>query len=103
MGKDIKEKQGRGQLTEYVQLIATRKFGYEISVTELRLMPYIMHVMMNSQKLDPNKINEEERKILSHWKMEGFVIGGASGMEITKDFWDILCEIVFAAYVDITE
>lgn len=35
--------------------------GYEINKTELRLMPYIQNVMVNSQKLDICKINQEER------------------------------------------
>lgn len=89
----------RGVLTEKIQSIAKEKLGREITVLELRLMPYIQFVMMNEQKLDIRKINEKEKKILHQWRLEEYIEGGASGMSITKEFWDAMCEILFEAYV----
>ena len=57
--------------------------------------------MVNDQKLDIRKINQEERVILAKWKARGLLEGGASGLAITKEFWDFMCEILFEAYVDI--
>lgn len=94
--------QKRGELTERIKLKSLELFGYEVSQTELRLLPYIMDVMINRQKLDPNKINPKEKLILKKWRMRGFIIGGASGLQITEDFWRILCDLVFLGYVDIT-
>ena len=96
-----KETQGRGQLTQKVQEAAKRLLGREISVSELRLMPYVQYLMVNEQRLDIAKISQEERKIISHWCKNGYLYGGAGErMEIAPEFWNILCEIIWLAYVD---
>lgn len=93
----------RGELSKRVLKKSLDIIGREITMDELRLMPYIQYVMMNEQRLDIPKINPEERKILKKWKEEGFIEGGASGLSITKDFWDFLSEILFLSYVDLNE
>lgn len=93
--------QKRGMLTDRIKAASKELLGYEIGTRELRLMPYIMHVMMNSQKIEPNKINQEEREILQKWREAGLIEGGASGLRITRQFWNIICEIVRLGYVDI--
>lgn len=94
-------KQMRGQLTERIELKAKELLGRDITQLELRLMPYIQYVMTNDQRLDPRKVSGEERQILRLWKTAGYIEGGASGLRITKEFWDIICELVFLGYVDI--
>lgn len=91
----------RGSITKEIQNYSKKRLGYEIEVKELRLMPYIQYVMMNSQAIDINKINPEEREILSKWRDAGHIEGGASGLGITKEFWDIVCELCFMGYVDL--
>jgi len=93
--------QGRGQLTQRIKDKSKELLGYEIDVIELRLFPYINFVMTNDQRIDPNKISPDERKILKKWKDAGYIEGGVSGLRISREFWDILCEIVFLGYVDI--
>ncbi|KKL85300.1 hypothetical protein LCGC14_1956070 [marine sediment metagenome] len=95
------EAQRRGRLTERIKEKSKELLGYEIDKVELRLMAHIQYVMVNSQKLDPNKINVEERAILRRLKTSGHIEGGAGGLRITKEFWDILCEIIFLGYVDL--
>ena len=90
---------GRGILTKEVQEIAKKHIGREITVTELRLIPYIQNVMVNEQKLDIRKINQDERNVLRKWKDVELIEGGASGLAITKPFWDFMCEILFQSYV----
>lgn len=97
------ETQSRGKLTERIKLKSLELLGYEITMRELRLMPYVQSVMVNSQRLDPNKINGEERRIISKWRGQGHIEGGASGMRITEEFWNIICEIIRLGYVDLTE
>jgi len=92
----------RGQLTDRIKAKSRELLGYEINVTELRLMPYIMYVMQNTYKLDIQRINGDERKILRKWKEAGYIEGGASGLLITRAFWDIMCELVFLGYVDLS-
>ena len=63
----------RGMLNKEVQEIAKKEMGREISQTELRLIPYIQYQMINEQKLDPNKMNQEDRDVLNKWKSEKLV------------------------------
>ena len=49
--------QGRGQLTQRIKDKSYELLGYGINQTELRLMPYIQHQMMNSQRIDISSIN----------------------------------------------
>ena len=94
--KDI----GRGFLTTDVNEIAKIMIGRKLTgKTELRLIPYVHYVMVNDRKLDPRKVNQEEREILHKWKKEGHIEGGASGLGVTKLFWDFMGEVLFLAYV----
>lgn len=97
------EEQGRGRLTERIKKKSKELLGYEIDQEELRLMPYIQSVMVNDQKIDPNKVNQSERIIMAKWKNAGHMMGGMSGLSITREFWDILCEIILLGYVDLSE
>ena len=93
--------QKRGQLTNRIKQESKKLLGYEIGIEELRLMPYILFVMQNEQRIDPNKLNRDDRAILSKWRKAKHIEGGASGLGITEQFWNILCRIVFLGYVDI--
>lgn len=96
------ETQGRGELTSRIKNKSKELLGYEITVRELRLMPYVLDRMMNTRKIDPNCVNGEEREILSKWRTAGYIEGGASEMTITKEFWSIITEIVYLGYVDLS-
>ena len=103
METNIKEVQKRGALTERVKRKAKQLLGYEIHNTELRLMPYIIHVMTNNQILDPRKLNHSDREIIDIWEKAGHISFGISRLSLTEEFWDIICEIVFLGYVDIDQ
>jgi len=91
----------RGQLTDEIKKRSKELLGYEIDTTELRLMPYVLHTMMDDQRIDPRKCNQDDRVILKKWRQAEHIEGGASGLQITKEFWNIICEIVRMGYVDI--
>jgi len=93
----------RGALTEEIKTRSKELIGYEIDTTELRLIPYIHYVMVNEHRIDPRKINAEERKIMSRWRSAGHIDGGLSEMGITKEFWNFMNEILFLGYVDVDE
>lgn len=93
--------QNRGQLTDRIKVKSKELLGYEIDTAELRLMAYVQYVMCNEQRVKPAHCNNDDRKILSKWRKAGHIEGGASQMGITREFWDILCEIIFLGYVDI--
>ena len=94
--------QNRGQLTDRTIAKSKELLGYEIEVNELRLMAYVDYIMKNEQRLDPGKVSKGEREILGKWRLVGYIEGGASGMSITKQFYDILCEILWLGYVDLS-
>ena len=89
----------RGQLTEKIKAVASELLGKEITQAEIRLMPYVQHCLMNGQVIDPNRINSAEREILSDWRKLGFIEGGASGLGVTKEFWDAISDILWLGYV----
>jgi len=95
------KKQLRGNLTDRIKIKSKELLGYEINQTELRLMPYILHTMMNDQRIKPEHCNREDRDILKKWREAGHIEGGASGLQITEEFWNIICEIVRLGYVDL--
>lgn len=90
---------GRGCLTKRIEEMSEKFLGRKMTQTELRLMPYLQYVMMNSQKLEPNKINQEEREILRTLKNEKHIEGGASGLSMTREYWDFLCDVLWYSYV----
>ncbi|HDY90013.1 MAG TPA: hypothetical protein ENH82_18070 [bacterium] len=93
--------QGRGQLTDRIKVKSLELLGYEIDKNELRLMAYIQYVMTNEQRINPNVCNRDDRDILKKWKEAEHIEGGASGLRITEEFWNIICKIIFLGYVDI--
>lgn len=89
----------RGQLTKDIKEKSKELLGYEIDQIELRFVPYIHYLMVSDQKIDPAKINSEERRILSKWKEQGHIEGGMTGLAITKEFWDFMNEVLWLGYV----
>lgn len=90
----------RGEFTPYIAEKMEQFLGRPGSKGLLRLIPYLQYQMVNDQKIDPNRINAEEREILSRLRADGHIEGGASGMTMTKPFWDFCCEILWISYVD---
>lgn len=88
----------RGQLTTAIQEKAMTFWGREIDQTELRLYPYIHFCAINSRKIDPAKVSAEERKIMRRWKDAGHFEGGMSEMNMTKEFFDFINEMLWLGY-----
>ncbi len=96
-------KQMRGSLTKRIKAKSKELLGYEISQKELRLMPYVQYVMVNDQKISIRHCNQDDRDVLQKWREAGHIEGGASGLQITEEFWNIICEIVRLGYVDLDD
>lgn len=62
-------------------------------------MPYVNHVMLNEQRIDPAKVNSDERAVLQQWREQGHIEGGASGLAITREFWSAISNILWPSYV----
>ena len=93
----------RGCITKEINEIAKTRIGREIDTTELKLIPYIQYLMVNEQRIDIRRVNQDDREVLKKWKDDGFMEGGASSIQITKKFWDFMCEILFESYVKNTD
>lgn len=89
----------RGQLTERVKSISKTFLGREISQTELRLYAYLDYTIKNSQKITPNHCNQDDRAILQKLRKEEYIEGGASGLALTREFYDYMQEVLWWGYV----
>lgn len=84
----------RGVVTDEI----AEKHG--VSLRQLRLLPYLQYLLLNSKPVDPAKITEEERGILRAWRDEGSITFSASEpCTCTKEFWDWTNEVLFDGYV----
>ncbi|MFW6008611.1 MAG: hypothetical protein ACOCP8_05025 [archaeon] len=63
------------------------------------MLPYIHYCLTNQQGLDPAKINQEERNILSEWKKKGYLEGGMGGLMISEDFLNFINECLRISYI----
>ena len=89
----------RGVLTDEIQGKARAFLGREITTTELRLYPYLDYLMKNTQRIDPNKCNGDDRAILQKLRTDGHIEGGASGLSMTREFYDYINDILWVGYV----
>jgi hypothetical protein len=105
-------KQGRGQLTERIKQKSKELLGYEISQIELRLLPHIQYTLANSQRLDPKHLDRDEMDLLAEYVRKGHILDGVTEtgrpmlsegikLKITKDFYDMISELVWLGYVDL--
>jgi hypothetical protein len=88
----------RGQLSTVIQEKAKAFWGREITQTELRLYPYIYTCAINERKIDPAKINVEERQIMTMWREAGHFKGGMADMNMTKEFFDFINDMLWMGY-----
>lgn len=106
------QKQGRGQITEQVKEKSKELFGFALTRSELRLLPYIQYTMMNSQKFKLETMNSDDFSALSKFRNLGYITEGVtesgrpmvsegSKLRITKEFWTKLNELMWMSYVDI--
>lgn len=90
----------RGQMTQAINDKAFELLGTYITQVELRLMPYVQYCVMNDQNIEPRRINQIEREVLSTWRERKWIEGGASDLAISKEFYDAMCQILWLGYVD---
>ncbi len=95
---------GRGELTEKVQARAKELFGYEIDVRGLRLIPYMLYELANSNeigaRIERAKINDDDRYWLKRWTEEKRIRWGAPWLHVTEEWYAAACELQWLAYVD---
>lgn len=102
-------KQLRGHLTERIKTKSKKLLGYEITQVELRLMVHLNYLFTNNQKINPTLINADEIHFLNEWVKKKYIIVESGGVlasphkiSPTKKFWDIISEIIYLGYVDLS-
>lgn len=90
----------RGKLTDEIQEKAKSFLGREIDQTELRLYPFVDYCIKNFGEIDdPRKINGDDRLILKRLNDEGHIYFHSLKIELTKDFYDFIQDILWLSYV----
>jgi len=97
-----KEHQDRGQVTTRIKNKSKELLGYEITETELRFMVYVHYESTNNQSLAQRKIDAYEIPFFDKWIKQKYILGTMNNFKPSKKFWDILNELIYLAYVDIT-
>ena len=92
-------------ITDRIKEASMRLFNREITQKELRLMPYIQYVMVNNKKIDPDKIDDQERQMIYDWANAGYLEFDLSGeiLNVSFDFYQKISEIIYLGYVDLTQ
>ena len=90
----------RGMLTNEIKAKAKELLGIEITVRELRLLPYLQHCLLNGHIIDIRKVNRDELETITKWQNAGHITGTLPMFSVTKQFWDAMCEIIWLSYAD---
>lgn len=90
----------RGEVTPEVQELAVKLMGREITKTELRLMVHIDYCLKNFHEIDERRLNDEDDDVLYKWQQEEHCWVVAEIVTCTREFYNILQEILWLAYVD---
>ena len=88
----------RGALTDQVKAITKYLTGAEFTVRELRLLPYLMHCLLDNSNVQPNKISAEERTILMEWQEKGWIDSPASDFKVTEWFYATMSIVLRVGY-----
>ena len=92
---------GRGMMTEDIKKLSRSFLGREMTARELRLIPYLVYTMVNSQALDGARVSAEEWGILDNIETEGHISGVDSRrITVSKEYWDFCHDILWLAYVN---
>ncbi len=89
----------RGTLTDGVKALSKELMGYEIDVTELRLMPYVQYCLMNNDNIDPQHVNRDDRDAFAKWREKGWIADMSTDLSVSSEFYDIMCKILKLGYV----
>ncbi len=92
----------RGKVTEEIKAKAKELLGIEdLSQKELRLIPYVLYVAANEQRIELHRVSIEEIDILKKWQVNGWLSGHLSTqMGMSKEFWLAANELLWLAYVE---
>lgn len=91
----------RGTLTEECKSFYVEKTKRELTIRELRLLPFILHSGLNNGFINSRNLNCEEIIILEELGEAGFVFYSRSAemLALTEEYFDIVCEVLKHSYL----
>ncbi len=96
----------RGMLESVNATYYKESTGRDLTVRELRLLPFIQNCFMNKKLIRADHINEEEQQILKEMSGTGLIqFGREKGnvgwyfIEISESFWNVIVAILYDGYV----
>jgi hypothetical protein len=90
----------RGMLTTKARKISTKFLGRELTVKELRLLPYLDYCMKNDSCMNRSRMNEEEVESINTWIEEGHLFGTIERIWCTRKFYRFMQSILAECYMN---
>ena len=91
----------RGALTKDIKDDAYIKnwLGREITLTELRLFPYLQYLAVNNGKIDYEKVSREEVRVIEDLEDAGW-LQTEPRVKPDRKLWNLMCHVIYMGYVD---
>lgn len=96
----------RGALNDAAVAEYKKRTDRDLSVTELRLLPFISYTVQNGGKIRASQINGDERKLLVELDDAGLVLFrraegdvGFYDIAVSDGYWNTLCRVLALTYV----
>lgn len=71
--------------------------GHPLTLTEIRLIPYIQYCAVNQQRADRSRMNADERKLLNEWEQASYLVRFPYIVP-TREFWQFMSDVLFDFY-----
>lgn len=104
MSKDNTPLNIRGKINHIeTQDIADKFFKEHVDTEQIRLLVFIDYCLKNGGSINPSRITISEDNIIRHWCFCGYLeyIDDTHLKCTSKEFYDIMCEILWDAYVNL--
>lgn len=91
----------RGQLTEELKedlRIKRSLRDREITLTELRLYPYLLYLAVNNGKIERGKVTQEEMRVIKDYVDKGW-LKIEPRVKPNEFLWDLMNYVTYKAYV----
>lgn len=91
----------RGKVTDELKQLYQLKTKRELTKHELRLLPFILHCVLNGGKIISGNCSNEEIEILEQLDDQGFLFyhRTTDTIAVTFDFYDTICEVLKHSYL----
>lgn len=91
----------RGKVTDELKQLYQLKTKRELTKHELRLLPFILHCVLNGGEIISGNCSIEEIEILEQLDDQGFLFyhPTTDTIAVTFDFYDTICEVLKHSYL----